>query len=87
MPKPSVCRKNQLQPLLSTTMPVIIPPNPVKMEAETRKWERKATILYRQYLLALAATVVASAALLVLLALPLLAPIFGDAYLFGSPPV
>ena len=68
-------------------MPSIIPPDIAKLEAETRKLERKATTLHRQYLVALAATVVASAALLVLMALPMLAPIFGDAYIFGSPSV
>ena len=39
---------------LPTTMPPIVEPDISALKDEIQKWQRRATILYRQYLLALA---------------------------------
>ncbi len=74
-------------PWLSTAMPAIGAPDIAEPDAEVQKWARKSTVLYRQYLVALAATVATAATFLFLMAQPLLAPLLGDVYFFGSSPV
>ena len=70
-----------------TSMPEVVVADRAAYQAESLKWSRKAASLYRQYILAMAATVLTVAAVVVLWALPLIAPLFGDMYLFGSPSV
>ena len=72
---------------MPTSMPSIVPPDIEHLQAEVSKWDSRATVLYRSYVIAMVATVAAVGGVLFLMAEPVLGPMFGDAYFFGSPSV
>ena len=84
MSRKIAARSEQFQLKLPTSMPEVVSTDAAELEAETQKWAWEATRLYRQYLVAMVATVLAGATLLFLYASPILAPMFGDMYFLGS---